>query len=65
MAMSGHITRHVEPLLTIGDVATICQVSTKTVRPWIDSGVLRAAKLEMQWRIRPKDLELFVADRLQ
>ncbi|MGY9106705.1 MAG: helix-turn-helix domain-containing protein [Alphaproteobacteria bacterium] len=49
----------------MGDVATICQVSTKTVRRWIDSGVLRAAKLGMQWRIRPKDLELFVADRLQ
>ena len=54
-----------EPLLTIDDVARVCKVSVKTVRRWIESGVLRAAKLGAQWRIRPKDLELFIADRVR
>lgn len=63
--MPKNTARHVEQLLTIDDTAAICKVSTKTVRRWIDNGDLRAAKLGAQWRIRPKDLELFVADRLQ
>jgi len=32
---------------------------------WIESGELRAAKLGAQWRTRPKDLELFIADRVR
>jgi len=54
-----------ERLLTIEDVAALCQVSEKTVRRWISSTDLPAAKLGAQWRIRPRDLDLFVRDRLQ
>ncbi len=52
-------------LMTIPDAATHCQVSVKTVRRWISSGDLPAAKLGLQWRIRPQDLQRFVRDRLE
>ena len=54
-----------EQLLTIKDAAVFCRVSEKTVRRWIDARDLPAAKLGAQWRIRPKDLELFIADRMR
>ena len=63
--MAKAAVRQLEPLLTIDDVARACKVSVKTVRRWIESGELRAAKLGAQWRIRPKDLELFIADRVR
>ena len=53
-----------EQLLTIDDVAALCSVSSKTVRRWIKTRELTAAKLGSQWRIRPRDLDLFVRDRL-
>ena len=53
-----------ERLLTIPDVADLYQVSEKTVRRWIDARDLPAAKLGNQWRVRPRDLEIFVRDRL-
>ncbi len=51
-------------LLTIKDVAALVRVSEKTVRRWIETRELPAAKLGNQWRIRPRDLDLFVKDRL-
>lgn len=56
--------RQPDPLLDIPGVSRICDVSEKTVRRWILSGELRAAKLGNQWRIRPRDLEDFIRDRL-
>lgn len=53
-----------ERLLTIPDVADLYQVSEKTVRRWIEARDLPAAKLGSQWRVRPRDLEIFVRDRL-
>lgn len=53
-----------ERLLTIPDVADLHQVSEKTVRRWIEARELPAAKLGNQWRIRPRDLEIFVRERL-
>lgn len=53
-----------ERLLTIPDVATLSQVSEKTVRRWIEARELLAVKLGNQWRIRPTDFEYFVRDRL-
>ncbi|ANK82137.1 MAG: hypothetical protein TEF_16075 [Rhizobiales bacterium NRL2] len=53
-----------ERLLTIPDIADLHQVSEKTVRRWIEARELPAAKLGNQWRIRPRDLERFVHDRL-
>ena len=51
-------------LLTISEVKDILRVSEKTVRRWIATGELPAAKLGNQWRIRPRDLDDFVRDRL-
>lgn len=52
-------------LLTIKDAASLLQVSEKTIRRWIDTAELPAAKLGNQWRIRPRDLDLFVYERMQ
>lgn len=52
-------------LMTIADVARHCRVSTKTVRRWIERRELPATRLGGQWRIRPRDLEHFVLDRLE
>lgn len=54
-----------ERLLTIPDAAERLQVSIKTIRRWIEGGELAAAKLGAQWRIRPRDLDDFVRDRLE
>jgi excisionase family DNA binding protein len=54
-----------EQLLTIDDVAPLCRVSSKTVRRWIKTGELTAAKLGAQWRIRPRDLDLFIHERME
>lgn len=54
-----------ERLMTIPDAAEFLRVSTKTIRRWISSGDLPAAKLGLQWRIRPQDLQRFVRDRLE
>lgn len=51
-------------LLDIPSVAEICVVSEKTVRRWIGAGELPAARLGNQWRIRPRDLEDFIRERL-
>ena len=50
-------------LFTIGEVAEVCDVSTKTVRRWIKSGDLIAHRLGAQWRISPQDLAAFLAVR--
>jgi excisionase family DNA binding protein len=52
-------------LMTIPDAAEHVRVSVKTIRRWISSGDLPAAKLGLQWRIRPQDLHRFVRDRLE
>jgi excisionase family DNA binding protein len=51
--------------MTIPDAAEHVRVSVKTIRRWISSGDLPAAKLGFQWRIRPQDLTRFVRDRLE
>jgi excisionase family DNA binding protein len=50
-------------LLTIQNVADECQVSTKTVRRWIEDGELVAYKLGRQWRISEQDLKHFLRER--
>lgn len=62
--MTDRPLRKMEPLLTICATAEALGVSEKTIRRWISGGLLRAAKLGNQWRIRPRDLEDFVRDRL-
>ena len=53
-----------EPLMDIPRIAAVCDVSKKTVRRWITARELPAAKLGNQWRIRPRDLDHFIRDRL-
>ncbi len=54
-----------EQLLTLNDVAALCRVSSKTVRRWIKTRELAAAKLGAQWRIRPRDVDLFIHERME
>jgi excisionase family DNA binding protein len=51
-------------LLTIEDAADLFQVSPKTVRRWIKTGELPAAKLGGQWRIDVLDAKRFFIERL-
>ena len=53
----------IRTLHTIPDVAEMCQVSTKTVRRWINNGELIAHILGSQYRISPADLASFLAIR--
>jgi excisionase family DNA binding protein len=55
----------VTELLTIKEAAGMLRISEKTVRRWIEGHELPAAKLGAQWRIRPRDLDLFIKDRLE
>lgn len=57
-------SRRREPLLTIPDIARLFQVSTKTVRRWIDAGELRAHRLGRQWRIGASEVDRFLNARL-
>ncbi len=63
--MPGPRNNATERLLTIKEAAELCRVSEKTVRRWINAREFTAARLGAQWRIRPKDLELFIADRVR
>lgn len=47
-------------LLTIEQVATLTQFSTRQVRRWIKSGVLTATQFGRHWRIAENDLALFL-----
>ncbi len=47
--------------LTIRQVATFTQFSTRQIRRWIKSGALKATQLGRSWRIAENDLALFLA----
>ena len=47
-------------LLTIKQAAEHLQVSSKTVRRWLDTGDLIAHRLGRQWRISAADLQTFI-----
>lgn len=44
-------------------IAELCQVTTETVRNWINEGKLRAIKLETTWRVKRSDLLEFLNER--
>ena len=48
-------------LLTIEQVATFTQFSTRQVRRWIKGGALKAKQYGRSWRIAENDLALFLA----
>ena len=67
--MTGDIAQapaHTLPnLLTIEQAAEHLQVSSKTVRRWIDTGDLIAHRFGRQWRISAADLQTFIRMRRQ
>jgi excisionase family DNA binding protein len=48
---------------TVEEVATRLKVQPRTVRYWIQSGQLPAARAGRQWRIREHDLDVFLRRR--
>ena len=50
-----------ERLLTIADVADRCQVSSRSVRRWIDDGRLKVIRLGRSVRVSERDLAAFVS----
>jgi excisionase family DNA binding protein len=48
-------------LLTINQVATFTQFSTRQIRRWINSGTLKAIQFGRSWRVAENDLALFLA----
>ena len=53
-----------EPLLTLDEVATALQVSTKTVRRLIDRGELQALHIGRQVRLHPASLQTYLREQL-
>lgn len=47
--------------LTVKDAAAELQMSEKFVRDMLRRAQLRGSKLGTEWRIRPEDLDAFVA----
>lgn len=52
-----------DPLLTVGEVATIMRVSNMTVYRLIKSGQLAALRVGKNYRIRHKDVERYLSER--
>ena len=50
-------------LLSIKEVASKLNVSTRTIRRWIDGKELVAHRLGRQWRITREDLETYLRRR--
>ena len=50
-------------LFSIQQVADHCQVSTKSIRRWIDDGQLHAHRLGRQVRVAHDDLAAFLSAR--
>lgn len=53
------------PMLTPDDVAAVLKVRSEVVRRWLRTGRLRGAYIGRVWRVRPEDLEAFVAAHIQ
>jgi excisionase family DNA binding protein len=49
-----------ERLLTVPEVATEFQVTSQTIRNWIDSGVLPAVRVGRAFRLRRDDVDAVV-----
>jgi excisionase family DNA binding protein len=50
-----------QPLLTVTEVAEEFQVTTQTIRNWIDGGALPAAKIGRAFRVRREDVDELLA----
>ena len=52
-----------DPLLTVGEVATLMRVSNLTVYRMIKSGQLGAIRVGKNYRIRRSDVERYLSER--
>jgi excisionase family DNA binding protein len=52
-----------EPLLTVGEVASLMQVSNMTVYRLIKSGQLTAIRVGKNYRMRRSDVERYLTER--
>lgn len=52
-----------EPLLTVGEVATLMRVSNMTVYRLIKSGQLAAIRVGKNYRIRRGDMDRYLSER--
>lgn len=52
-----------EPLLTVGEVATLMRVSNMTVYRLIKAGQLSAIRVGKNYRIRRADVERYLSER--
>ena len=52
-----------EPLLTVGEVATLMRVSNMTVYRLIKAGQLAAIRVGKNYRIRRGDVDRYLSDR--
>ena len=52
-----------DPLLTVGEVATLMRVSNMTVYRMIKAGQLGAIRVGKNYRIRRSDVERYLTDR--
>ena len=57
------MSKNMDKLLTIREVAEILRVSERSVNRYIEAGRLKASKIG-QWRISQKDLEKFLKENL-
>lgn len=48
-----------DEILTIGEVASVLKVSTRSVIRYIEAGKLRASKIG-SWRVKRSDLDAFL-----
>lgn len=51
-----------EDLMTITEVAELLKVSDRTVRNWIDKGIIKAYRFGLVYRIKKSDFDNFVND---
>lgn len=54
-----------DKLYDLQEVANILQVHIDTVRRYIKSGALRAAKIGKAYRVQEKDLQAFIESRIK
>lgn len=50
-----------EPLMTVEQVARLCNVSTKSVYRWVELGHLAVLRAGSQLRFRRRDVETYLA----
>jgi excisionase family DNA binding protein len=58
----GEKTMLSKPLMTVKEASDMLKLKEGTIRNLINDRKLRAVKFGKEWRIAPKDLELFLND---